>query len=126
MSKRVIFTCLMLLLIGLGSMAESLAGAPQHTASFNLGILFIPIAILLLMGWKVARMVAGVVFAITYISQALVLYALMAFRHAMPATLAGMQVSADFLAVYIVMYLAFLVYLNWMLYTDVFNEHLER
>ncbi|MDB6077783.1 MAG: hypothetical protein JWO82_1530 [Akkermansiaceae bacterium] len=126
MSKRVVFTCLALLFIGLAATAESLSGLSRNTVNFNLGMLFIPISIILLMGWKSARTAAGVVFAITYVAQALGIYTLLAFRHAMPATLAGMQVSADFLAIYMVMYLAFLVYLNWMLYTDVFDEHLER
>lgn len=123
MSKRVIFTCTVLLLLGTAGLLDSAAGSARGGWQLNLMALFLPAAVALFLALPGARLGASLVFALHYGLLAMVLAG---------STVAGVRLAgAEFfqlpyalMATGVVMFGAVLVLLHWMLYSPPFEEHL--
>jgi hypothetical protein len=135
MSKRVIFTCSLLLLLGLWGGYETTASFARGVWYFNLLALFLPVAIALFMALPGARIAATVVFSILYLSLALFLALFLAgisMRHISMPNVTVQILRSDlplanpypFVLVLAVMFACVLALLHWMLYSPPFDEHL--
>jgi hypothetical protein len=124
MSKRVIFTCTLLLLHGLSGSYETFASFALHRWYFNPAALFLPVSIALFMGVSGSRMAATIIFSIIYTILAYLL---------MGSSIAHVQLLRpdlpafspfSFVILFVVMYGCVLALLHWMLYSPPFDEHL--
>lgn len=125
MSKRVIFTCTLLLLIGLSGSYETFASFARNMWYFNPAALFLPVSIALFMGVPGSRMAATIVFSIIYTILAYLLMGssiahVQLLRSDLPAF-----TPFSFVILFVVMYACVLALLHWMLYSPPFDEHLS-
>jgi len=125
MSKRVIFTCTLLLLLGLWGCFETFASFALHVWYFNPLALFLPVSIALFMGLPGSRMAATIVFAMAYTILAFLLMGT-SFVHVqiLRSDLPVFAVPVSFIILFVVMYACVLSLLHWMLYSPPFDEHL--
>jgi hypothetical protein len=125
MSKRVIFTCTVLLLLGVAGALETFASFSLHMWYFNPVALYLPVSIALFMGLPGSRAAATVVFSI--------IYGILAFL-LMGSSIVHVQIlrsdlpvsfnPVPFIILFVVMYGCVLSLLHWMLYSPPFDEHL--
>lgn len=126
MSKRVIFTCTMLLLLGLLGLFDMFSSFSRGQLSFNLGTLFIPVSMALFMGIPGSRVAATVVFSIIYLSLALLLVgASVAHVGVLHANIPMPVNPFQFILLFVVIFACVLSLLHWMLYSPAFDEHLK-
>ena len=125
MSKRVIFTCTLLLLLGLQGLYEIFSSFAHGQLNCNLTSLFAPVSIALFMGVPGSRIAATVVFTIIYIFLALLLMGTSVARvQILRSDLPLFATPYSFLITFVVMYACVLALLHWMLYSPPFDEHL--
>jgi hypothetical protein len=129
MSKRVIATCSLLLLLGVAGGLDSLAAFSRGQVHINLLILLLPVAISLFVALPGARLGATIVFSILYLFLALLLLAPMIgptvtqvqfFRSELP-----FMSSFSVVLVFVAMLGSVLALLHWMLFSPPFEEHLN-
>ena len=126
MSKRVIFTCTVLLLLGLMGGYETVASFSQGRWYLNLLILFLPVSLALFMAVPGSRIAATVVFSILYIFLALLLIGSSVVHvQILRSDLPAFANPYPFIAVFVVMFACVLALLHWMLYSPPFDEHLS-
>jgi hypothetical protein len=126
MSKRVIFTCTVLLLLGLMGGYETASSFSQGGWHLNLLVLFLPVSLALFMAVPGSRAAATVVFSILYIFLAFLLIGTsVAHVQILRSDLPAFANPYPFLAVFVVMYACVLALLHWMLYSPPFDEHLS-
>jgi len=126
MSKRVIFTCTVLLILGLLGLYDTFASLATGHLNCNLTALFVPVSIALFMGLPAARLAATVVFSIIYISLALLLFGTSVAHVEILRSGFPMPVNPfQFILLFVVMFACVLALLHWMLYSPAFEEHLS-
>jgi len=129
MSKRVIFVCIVLLLLGLGSGRQMLVALLSGRWTWNFGVLFIPISIGLFQGRLFARTAAVALFFLIYA----LLATFMVLAIFYDRTMAGANTLEVFKAqgaswlvlVFVAVIGSPIAILHWMLYTPPFEEHLS-
>ena len=129
MSKRVIVTCILILLLGVAGGLESAEAISRGEVSINLLILLLPVGIALFMALPGARLGANIAFSILYSFLAFSLVApsiarmttkVQLFRSDMP-----LMSSYPVLLVFVIILGSILILLHWMLYSPPFEEHLN-
>lgn len=129
MSKRVIFTCTMLLLLGIAGCWDLVSSFIHGEVHFNLLALFLPVAIALILALPGSRLAANVVFSILYGFLALFLAApllgvsminIRIIDQSLP-----MQATYAWMLVFVAMFGSVLVLLHWMLFSQPFEDHLS-
>jgi hypothetical protein len=128
MSKRVIFICTLILLMGFLAAWDMFVHLQSGRLYLNLGVLFIPIGIGLFLGMPSARTAAVVVFSLTYALCGLVLIASI-FGQSSIQWLGVDHPLANglpivFVAVAIICSVTGLI--HWTLYSQPFEEHLSE
>jgi hypothetical protein len=120
----------MLLLLGVAGGLESLSSLTRGAAQFNVLTLFFPVAIALFMGLPGSRLAATIVFVISYLFLASLLFAsnvgsvsgrIQIFNADLPP-----QMMPSVIFVFFAMCWAILALLHWMLFSPPFDEHLGR
>lgn len=125
MSKRVIFTCTVLLLIGVQGLFDMLSSFSQGHLNINLFALFLPVSIALFMGLPGSRIAATAVFSINYSFLALLLIGTSIARvQILRSDLLLFANPFPIIIVFVVMLACVLALLHWMLYSPPFDEHL--
>lgn len=126
MSKRVIFTCTVLLILGLLGLYETFASFSRGQLSCKVGALFVPVSIVLFMGLRWSRRAATVVFSINYLFLALPLMGASVARVGILRADFPMPVNPfQFILLFVVIFACVLALLHWMLYSPAFDEHLS-
>jgi amino acid transporter len=125
MSKRVIFTCTLLLLLGLWGGYETTVSIARGVWHFNLFALFLPVSIALFMALPASRIAATVVFSILYLFLALVLIGTSMPNVRVIHSDLPLANPYPFMVVCVVMFACVLALLHWMLYSPPFDEHLS-
>ena len=126
MSKRVIFTCTVLLLLGVLGMLDTFSSFSRGQLYLNATALFVPVSIALFMGLPGSRTAATVVFVIHYILLGLLLMGT-SMAHVVILS-AGVPLPFNpfhFILLFVVMLACVLSLLHWMLYSPPFDEHLK-
>ena len=124
MSKRVIFTCTLLLLLGLWGGYETAASFARGVWYFNLFVLFLPVSIALFMALPGSRVAATVVFSILYLFLALILVGISMPNVQILHSDLPLANPYSFVVVFAVMFACVLALLHWMLFSPPFDEHL--
>jgi hypothetical protein len=124
MSKRVIFTCTLLLLLGVVGCVNSAAAFTRGQVHFDLFALFLPVALALFLGLPGSRMAATVVFSIHYLFLAFLLLGSAFAKISVVASDLSIGFSWSLMLVFVAMLGSLLVLLHWMLYSPPFEEHL--
>jgi len=119
MSKRVLFTCVILLLLGCMGTYDVLANFVAGRIQINFAALFVPISIGLGMGQRWARPAADWVFGFCYL-MLLLLVALSGFSKASAPFPGGFAMVLVFTSVVGSLFAA----LHWMIHTQPFDEYL--
>jgi hypothetical protein len=127
MSKRVIFTCTLILLMGLLAAWDMFAHLQAGRLYLNIGVFFIPIGIGLFLGMPSARTSAVVVFSLTYALCGFVLIVSMFGRTSIQIFGIDHPLANGFpfvfVAVAIICAVAGLI--HWTLYSPPFEDHLS-
>lgn len=123
MSKRVIFVCVVFLLLGIVGSLATLSGFASGLWLPNPIALFLPVAIGLGMGYPFARVAAHWLCWITYLMQLVPLLIVGSLELNPAATSSG---SFPSLLVATAIFGSLLAYLHWMLFTQPFDEYLKR
>jgi hypothetical protein len=132
MSKRVLFVCLSLCVIGLlavWDLVHSILAGQVHL-TMGVAVLFLPIAFGLMMGSPFARTAACGVFILTYLIAAWMLLAPL-FITASAAIATDTREAAwmsgyPVLLVGVMLVISVLGTLHWLLYSPAFDEHLSQ
>lgn len=129
MSKRVLFVCLSLCLIGLLAGWEILQAFINGRFHADVAVLFLPISGGLLMGMPVARTAASGVFILSYLIGAWVLVTPLFTNVDINAALDSRNLSSlsgyPILLVGVLLVVSVLGLLHWLLYSPPFDEHLS-
>lgn len=128
MSKRVIFTCVVLLLLGLAGAYDMLTSLTQQRISLNPMALFIPAAIWLSLALPGARAMANIVFSLIYALLIMMLIASSLPHQRAFIYLGGVQMEQSpfaWVATFVAMLGAIFVLLHAMLYSRPFEDHLN-
>jgi hypothetical protein len=127
MSKRVIFTCTLILLMGLMAAWDMFAHLQSGRLYLNIGVFFIPIGIGLFLGMPAARTSAVVVFSLTYALCGLVLIASMVGRPSIQWFGIDQPLANGFPIVFVAVAIICSVtgLIHWTLYSQPFEEHLS-
>lgn len=125
MSKRVIFTCTLLLLFGVAGCLDSASSFTQGQAHLNLLALFLPVALALFMGLPGSRLAATVVFSILYIFLVLLLIGSSFAKVRILHPDLPMLTQFPVILVFVAMFGSVLALLHWMLFSPPFEEHLN-
>lgn len=130
MSKRVIFTCSLLLLGGIGGGFEMLSSMLRGDLSFNVFVLFLPVSIALFLAVPGARWMATAVLAIAYLVLGAILLAPLLAEGRAVVRLCGVELpfanAWPVVLVFVATVGSLLALVHWMLYSPVFDDHLER
>ena len=129
MSKRVITTCTLLLLLGVAGGLDSAMAFSRGQIHINLMVLLLPVSLALFTAMPGARLAATIAFSILYLFLALVLLAPLIGGsstqfHVLPV---GAPLSVSFAVVFVVVSMigSLLALLHWMLFSPPFEEHLN-
>jgi hypothetical protein len=125
MSKRVIFTCTLLFLLGVAGCVDSASAFLRGQAHFNLFALFLPVALVLFLGLPGSRMAATVVFSIHYLFLAFLLLGSSFVKVSVVTPDLAIGSSWSLILVFVAMLGSLLVLLHWMLFSPPFEEHLN-
>ena len=128
MSKRVIFTCVVLLLLGLAGAYDMLTSITQQRVSLNPTALFIPAGIWLSLALPGARVLANIVFSLIYALLIMMLIASSLPHQRAFIYMGGVQMEQSpfvWVATFVAMVGSFFILLHAMLYTRPFEEHLN-
>jgi len=126
MSKRVIFTCTVLLLLGVLGLLDTFSSFSRGQLNFNVGALFVPVSIALFMGLPGSRIAATVVFSIIYIFLGLLLIGTSVAHVEILRSGFPLPVNPfPFILLFVVVLACVLSLLHWMLYSPPFDEHLS-
>lgn len=129
MSKRVLVTCSLLLLIGVAGGLDTASAFSRGETRINLLILLLPPAIGLFAAVPGARLAASVVFSILYLVLALLLVGPMLGTTVTNVTVVGVDLPllASFAVrfVLVAMLGSLLALLHWMLFSPPFEEYLK-
>ncbi|MEM1085297.1 MAG: hypothetical protein AAGI48_14385 [Verrucomicrobiota bacterium] len=129
MSKRVIFTCTALLLIGISGTWDIVTGLGSNRPILNVTALFLPVSLLLFLGVPGARMIATLVFGLCYLTLTLLLA--IPLMSSPTITLRMFGAETQFAGAYSLLFVfvsilgAVLMLLHWMLFSPPFKEHLD-
>ncbi|MEP4077412.1 hypothetical protein [Haloferula sp.] len=128
MSKRVIFTCTSLLLLGVAGGIEMMHALINGRLNFNLFALFIPVAIALFLSLPGARLAANITFGLIYLLLVAMLVAPFFSTSAVSLKAFGLetpfQPSFAIIFVFVAMVGSILALLHWMLFSPPFEDHL--
>jgi hypothetical protein len=124
MSKRVIFTCTVLLLLGLCGGYDIASSFAQGRIQFNLFVLFFPVSIALFLAVPGSRLAATIVFSILYLFLALVLVGASMARVVFLRLDLPMLDASSMLILVVLIFACVLALLHWMLFSPPFDEHL--
>lgn len=125
MSKRVLFTCTLLLLIGLAGAWHILEQALLGRVFIDVSAFFIPVSIGLFLGHASARTAAACLFGLIYLACAVFL--VMVLVSGPPAIRVSGWLFDSGLAIVFVfasVICSICGFIHWMLYTPPFDEHL--
>ncbi|MCW1887424.1 hypothetical protein OKA04_21990 [Luteolibacter flavescens] len=123
MSKRVIFTCVVLFIFGLQGSYETLNAFLLGKLYFNVGALFLPVSILLFLGIRWSRALATAVFTIGYLFLLAVAFFSRTWRVFSPAELPVSNPDSFMILIVMIMG-SVLALLHWMLFSPAFEDHL--
>jgi hypothetical protein len=126
MSKRVIFTCTLLLLLGVAGCLDTASSFTRGEINFNISALFFPVALALFLALPGARIVATVVFSFFYLVLALLL---VVPGQSISLQLLGvnspLQMTFPIILVFVAMFGSVLALLHWTLFSQPFEAHLD-
>ena len=129
MSKRVLVTCTLLLLLGVAGGLDSAMAFSRGQIHVNLMVLLLPVSLALFMAMPGARLAATVAFSILYLFLALLLLTPLIGSSASRVQLlpsgAPIQLSYAVVFVFVAMIGSVLALLHWMLFSPPFEEHLN-
>jgi len=127
MSKTVIVTCSLLIIFGFLSGWEMLDHLASGRIHLNIGILFIPIGIGLLLGHRGARASAVAMFWIIYLFCAAALLASLFGKATFQLTGTPLSTGSAFAFVLVIVAIicSITALFHWILYTPPFEEHLS-
>ncbi|MCW1926233.1 hypothetical protein OKA05_26990 [Luteolibacter arcticus] len=126
MSKRVIFTCTLLMILGLWGSYDTISHYLQGGVNINLFGLFLPVLVLLFLGLPGARAVATGVFTVSYLTIVVAIVGATSFRSQVPAAETSLLSQPSMVALIGMLLGAPLMLLHWMLFSPPFEEHLGR
>lgn len=129
MSKRVMFTCCVLLLLGVAGGLDSAVAFSRGLVHINLLLLLLPVSIALFLALPGARFAANLVFSILYLFLAFFLFAPLmgTTRSNVHILSADLPIDMSFSVVFVCVAMigSLLVLLHWMLFSPPFDEHLN-
>ena len=124
MSKRVIFTCTMLLILGMLGCYDAIASYLNGRVNINAFAFFLPVSIALFLGWPGSRKAATAVFTLNYL---LLVFILLAAGTTVPVIGldSPLMMARSMIALLVIVIFAVLSLLHWMLFSPPFDEHLK-
>jgi hypothetical protein len=127
MSKRVIFTCTLILILGLLAAWDMFVHLQAGRLYLNIGVFFIPIGIGLFLGMPSARTSAVVIFSLTYALCGLVLVVSVFSRPTVQIFGIDQPLANGFPIVFVAVAIicAVVGLIHWTLYSPQFEEHLS-
>lgn len=126
MSKTVIVTCSLLIIFGFLSGWDMLNQLIAGRIHLNIGVLFIPIGIGLMLGRRSARTAAVGLFCISYLLSAVILIASIFSKATFDLTGSALPTGSAFAIVFVFVSIicSITALFHWLLYTPPFEEHL--
>ena len=128
MSKRVLFTCTLLMMIGVAGFLDMANAFSRGTKAWNILALYLPASIALFLAIPGARVLATIVFVISYIFLGLLLVGSALSSHVVGLQLFGghFPLQATFPLVFVAVALlgSVLALLHWSIFSPPFEEHL--
>ena len=129
MSKRVLFVCLSLFVIGLLSAWDIFLSLLNGRPNATVAVLFLPASLGLMLGFRFARTAACWVFILSYLTGAgallMPLFATAGEVIIRDSRRVAWMSPYPLLLVSVLIALSFFAFLHWLLYGPAFDEHLS-